>query len=179
VNSTIVGGNVEFDWSGVQAQLLVTSTTSYVISTHIYVTLTNQPVFRVSVTLNDTNNFYNVFLNDEHIAVIMTLKNKAEYLLVSNLDPEKQYYLKLTKRTEAMNNNQPTICYFFSLDSGGQLLELPPAPSRKLEFLGDSITCGYGNMANSSSCADITVEGVRENNYLTYGQMLGRYYNGL
>ena len=33
----------------------------------------------------------------------------------------------------------------FVLDKGRQLVDAPALPSRKLEFIGNSITCGYGN----------------------------------
>ena len=33
----------------------------------------------------------------------------------------------------------------FVLDEGRQLVEAPRLPSRKIEFIGNSITCGYGN----------------------------------
>jgi len=33
----------------------------------------------------------------------------------------------------------------FVLDKGRHLVEAPPFPSRKIEFIGNSITCGYGN----------------------------------
>ena len=33
----------------------------------------------------------------------------------------------------------------FILDSGRQLVDAPAFPSRKIEFVGNSITCGYGN----------------------------------
>ncbi|MBQ6379672.1 MAG: lipase [Prevotella sp.] len=33
----------------------------------------------------------------------------------------------------------------FVLDKGCRLVEAPPFPDRKIEFIGNSITCGYGN----------------------------------
>ena len=33
----------------------------------------------------------------------------------------------------------------FVLDKGRRLVEAPPFPDRKIEFIGNSITCGYGN----------------------------------
>lgn len=32
----------------------------------------------------------------------------------------------------------------FVLDKGCQLIEAPALPERKIEFIGNSITCGYG-----------------------------------
>ena len=62
----------------------------------------------------------------------------------------------------------------FVLDEGRQLAEMPALPSRKIEFIGNSITCGYGN------------EGLRkedhfdyatENHYYSYASITARNLN--
>lgn len=54
---------------------------------------------------------------------------------------------------------------------GGELLPPPPAPSRRLEIVGDSITAGYGNEGLAPSCP---FSAETENHYLTYGAVLAR-----
>lgn len=49
--------------------------------------------------------------------------------------------LELVKRTEAYAGR----VRFLGLRVRGVLLEPPPPPTERLEFIGDSITCGYGN----------------------------------
>lgn len=44
------------------------------------------------------------------------------------------------KRTEA-EQGRTTL---YGIEADGALLDLPPAPSRLIEFIGDSHTCGYG-----------------------------------
>jgi hypothetical protein len=57
------------------------------------------------------------------------------------------------------------------LPPGGRLLE-PPLPSaRCLEFLGNSITCGYGNEGSEASC---DFDPVQENGYQTYAARAAR-----
>ncbi len=56
---------------------------------------------------------------------------------------------------------------------GGDLLPAPPRPSRLIEIIGDSITCGYGNEGPNTSCG-FTPD--TENHYLTYGALLAREF---
>lgn len=59
----------------------------------------------------------------------------------------------------------------FVLDSGAQLLPPPALPERTIEFIGNSITCGYGNEAIVPSDH---FEYETENHYLTYAQLTCR-----
>ena len=59
----------------------------------------------------------------------------------------------------------------FGLDEGCRLLPPPALPVRKIEFIGDSMTCGYGVEASDEKqgFADET-----ENHYLTYAALTAR-----
>ena len=59
----------------------------------------------------------------------------------------------------------------FILDEGACLLPPPPLPDRTIEFIGNSITCGYGN---ESIEAGDPFEYETENHYLTYAQIACR-----
>jgi lysophospholipase L1-like esterase len=59
----------------------------------------------------------------------------------------------------------------FVLDKDGMMLEAPALPERTIEFIGNSITCGYGN--ESIEMTD-PFEYETENHYFTYGQMTAR-----
>ncbi len=56
----------------------------------------------------------------------------------------------------------------FILDKGARLLPPPALPTRTIEFIGNSITCGYGNEA---IVASDPFEYETENHYLTYAQL--------
>ena len=62
----------------------------------------------------------------------------------------------------------------FILDKGATLLEPPALPSRSIEFIGNSITCGYGNESIEKSDP---FEYETENHYLTYAQQTCRELN--
>jgi lysophospholipase L1-like esterase len=57
------------------------------------------------------------------------------------------------------------------LDEGARLLPPPPLPERRIEFIGNSITCGYGN---ESIVANDPFEYETENHYITYAQQTAR-----
>ena len=59
----------------------------------------------------------------------------------------------------------------FGLDEGCKLLPPPVMPTRKIEFIGDSMTCGYGVEATDEKekFADET-----ENHYYTYAALTAR-----
>ena len=59
----------------------------------------------------------------------------------------------------------------FILDTGSTLLPPPALPERTIEFIGNSITCGYGNEA---MVASDPFEYETENHYLTYAQLTCR-----
>lgn len=62
----------------------------------------------------------------------------------------------------------------FMLDDSAKLLAAPLLPERKIEFIGNSITCGYGNEAQSGKdpFRDST-----ENHYYTYAAIISRSFN--
>ena len=64
----------------------------------------------------------------------------------------------------------------FVLDEGASLLPPPALPERTIEFIGNSITCGYGN---ESISRDDPFEYATENHYYTYGQMTARALNAM
>lgn len=59
----------------------------------------------------------------------------------------------------------------FVLDKGRSLAEPPALPSRKIEFIGNSITCGYGNEGlNKNDHFDYATE----NHYYSYASIAAR-----
>lgn len=64
----------------------------------------------------------------------------------------------------------------FVLDADGTLLDAPALPERRIEFIGNSITCGYG--IESIQC-DAPFEYETENHYLTYAQQTCRNLNAM
>ena len=59
----------------------------------------------------------------------------------------------------------------FWLDKGRHLVEAPAMPVRKIEFIGNSITCGYGNEGTDVS---EHFEDETENHYYSYASIVAR-----
>ena len=64
----------------------------------------------------------------------------------------------------------------FVLDGDGQLLDAPALPDRRIEFIGNSITCGYGNESIEKTDP---FEYETENHYYTYAQQTCRNLNAM
>ena len=62
----------------------------------------------------------------------------------------------------------------FVLDEGAHLTDAPALPQRKIEFVGNSITCGYGVEVSDAS---FPFEYETENHYYTYAALTARNLN--
>jgi lysophospholipase L1-like esterase len=113
------------------------------------------------------------------------------YLLFENIPPG-PHEVVLHRDTEA----QSGVTIFHGFDFGGGKL-LPPIPkTRRIELIGDSITCGYGIEGQNATCPfDIEIRRsgdcsnienkdcqivrapVTENNYLAYGSAVARLFD--
>lgn len=78
------------------------------------------------------------------------------------------HVVEIYRRTEANQGD----AQFLGFDFGtGTLLPPPPTPDRRLEVIGDSITCGYGDEGADMNCS---FSADTENHYLTYEAIAAR-----
>ncbi|MFB9841688.1 SGNH/GDSL hydrolase family protein [Mucilaginibacter ginsenosidivorans] len=102
----------------------------------------------LKATLKDEHgiNYIDVILDGKVTSVLQPDSIRRDYTLASGL-PEGNHSIELFKRTEwAMGK---TWLYQFSLDKGASILPAPPVKKRKMEFFGNSITCGYADIDSS------------------------------
>ncbi|GGH04418.1 GDSL-type esterase/lipase family protein [Mucilaginibacter phyllosphaerae] len=124
----------------------------------------------VKATLNDEKglNYYNVVV-DNKVAKVMRLdKGKKEYQLVTGLKAG-PHQLQLFKRTEYDWGRT----WFYGLNISGKLLA-PPTYRHKIEYYGDSITCG---MADEDTTGKDRGDNTYENGYASYANVAARYFN--
>ena len=119
----------------------------------------------------DTANYYNVIIDDTNIFKIHTDTVKHSYVLASGLQKGK-HKIQLFKRTEW--DKGKTWFYGFETSSKTKILAPPKQPKRKIEFYGNSITCGY---AMEDSSGKDSPHGYFENNYLSYAAITARHFN--
>ncbi|MFA6400945.1 MAG: SGNH/GDSL hydrolase family protein [Salinivirgaceae bacterium] len=130
----------------------------------------------VSATLKDldTANYYNVIVDDSVILKIHTDTIKQRYLLASELS-KGIHKIELFKRTE--EDKGKTLFYGFESQDGLKIVlpaQIIGTKKRKIEFYGNSITCGYALEDSSSGDSG---HGYFENNYLTYAAITARYFD--
>lgn len=118
----------------------------------------------------DTSNYYNVILDGKVISKIHTDTSRKNYTLASGLSAGK-HTLELFKRTEW--DKGKTWFYGFMPVKEASLLPASKLQKRKIEFYGNSITCGYAteDYKNDSST------GYFENNYLSYAAITARHFD--
>ena len=140
-----------YDWANVQIELKVKAP-------------------QIELLFEDGRNDYNLFIDGNWQKVIVTAKEQQAYPVDLG---EGEHRVLITKRT-GPNFGSGTFLGV-ALPQGGKLFNLPPRPSRKIEFIGDSYTVGYGNEGPGVDCGGVYRP--YENSYLTFATIAARELN--
>lgn len=125
----------------------------------------------LSVKIKDGGkNFWQIVVNGEAAGVLELQAGEHDYPVVSGL-PAGRHTVELVKRTEASQG--VTQLLGFQIDDASKLLPAP-ARARRIEVIGDSISCGYGNEAGRKE-EHFTPK--TENAWLAYGAVAARAVN--
>jgi lysophospholipase L1-like esterase len=117
-----------------------------------------------------TTNYYNIMIDGAVSKVLMVNSTDTIYQAVRNLS-DAEHTIEVFKRTES--NVGKSSFRGFQLRAGKTLLSLPAASSRRIEFIGDSFTCGYGDEVSTNS-PNTGFHSVNENNYTAWGALTCR-----
>ncbi len=100
----------------------------------------------IAVRMKDDSlrNWFNVYIDDQ-LFKFESADASGVYQLARGL-PDTAHRITITRRTEWHGGN--TTLEGFIIDSGKSLFPLPGL-SRTIEFIGNSVTCGYGNEGKS------------------------------
>ncbi len=128
--------NVVFDWPGVSI------TASFKGSS-------------VAVRLKDRTNEYAVII-DNHAPRILTPDSSGISRIATGLTDSLIHTITIRKRTESLVGKGEFMG--FIVDRGRILLPLPPPSERRIEFIGNSITSGYGDEGDSTGHFDPKTE---------------------
>jgi hypothetical protein len=100
---------------------------------------------RIGVRLADSTNYYNVYIDGKFHSIFHGTKSgEQDQMLADGLENTRHTFL-FSRRNITFDE-----VYTFSgliLDDGAELLQPPPKPSRKIEFIGDSFTAAESNEA--------------------------------
>jgi lysophospholipase L1-like esterase len=122
-----------------------------------------------NVLLKDAGaDFVQVLIDEKPTRVLALKPDQTVYEAAAGLS-DGEHTLELFKRSEAFGSNIQLLG--FQLEAGKKLLPAPPAAKRRIELIGDSITCGYGN---ESANQNEHFTPATENNYLAYGPLAAR-----
>ncbi len=133
----------------------------------------------VAVMLEDafmrssSRNYFDVLV-DNKLGKLSPEKALTRYEIASNL-PDGEHTITFVKRTEASVGSASFLGFEFL----GEMLPPPARPERRMEFIGDSITCGAGDEAevNSPQCQEDGWGQPYHNARVAYGAVLARRFN--
>jgi lysophospholipase L1-like esterase len=135
----------------------------------------------ISMTLEDLasgdeqhTNYFNVIIDDSVQKVLRTNRGKQNYLLASGLSPGR-HSIEVYKRTECSVGSARFLGFTVA---EGASIERPTAKTRRIECIGNSLTCGYGNEVSIApppeGSPNTGFHSEHENNYLAYGAITAR-----
>ena len=146
-------GSVSFDWTGTYLRTMLSGG-------------------ELSIRLSDTGiNYYNVFVDSLLHKVVKVSGKDTLINFISGID-KGFHRILIQKRTEG-EWGQTTI-HQFVLPQGGQLKREMNIPLRHIEFIGNSLTCGFGTEGKDRS---EPYKAETENCNLSYAAIISRYFN--
>ena len=114
------------------------------------------------------HNYISMELDGEYLGRMKIEGDDMQEYTITATKPESQHHLKIFKETEAQNGQ-----VIFGGVKCNSLNELPSLPGKKIEFIGNSITCGMGADLEAIPC-DAGVWYDQHNAYLAYGPRVAR-----
>ncbi|WP_079054008.1 RICIN domain-containing protein [Streptomyces graminilatus] len=125
----------------------------------------------VGIVLNDSAADYDVQIDGATVATLVTPGNTTHWI---NGLSNSTHTVRLVKRNDTPGDTS-TFGGFVAAP-GGAVLGKPAARSRQIEFIGDSLTVGYGNLSTSRTCTWDQVKR-NTNSDVSYGALTARRLN--
>ena len=146
-------GSVSFDWSGTYAELKFTG---------------GFLAIRVS---DSRKSYYNIFINGQRVNVVSTFGKDSVIVLAAGLKG-RYNTAYIQKRSEGEQGK--TTIHSFILAGKGDILGYNPGRTRHIEFIGNSLTVGFGTEGKSK---DEKFKAETENCDLAFGAIISRYFD--
>lgn len=116
-------------------------------------------------------NWYDVSIDGAEPVAMQSEKGVKVHELARGL-PSGRHTVKIYKRTEASCGEAAFLG--FQVLGGSGLVQGDPVPERRLEFVGDSITCGYGNMISVMNPEKYPFTPANENSAQSWGALAAK-----
>ncbi len=125
-----------------------------------------------SVILNDDRgeNYFAIVIDDVYTGKIKTRKGEATYPL-AQFATKGVHDVEIVRITEEQFGKTSFIG--FELNTDGTIIDIQNPRQHSIEFVGNSITCGYGNEGHIGERFGASTE----NHYLTYAAIAARSLN--
>lgn len=145
-------GDVKFDWSGTYADMVLCGS-------------------RLEMVATDSGlNYFNVIVDGKQHAIVKTDSKEPQRVVLFEGE-QGTYNIRLQRRTEGFNG----LSTIQSFECEGELVAAANQPrGRHIEFIGDSLTAGYGT---DSASGDEPYTAETQNCNLAYGCYVARYFD--
>jgi lysophospholipase L1-like esterase len=124
----------------------------------------------------EISNYYNIIVDGGEPTLLRLSPGEAVYELARDMGSG-EHTVEIFKRGESGPNGSPNAgkaeFLGFRIREGHDLLKVAPKP-RRMEFIGDSITCGYGNEIAVPDPANLTYTPENSNAYNAFGAIAAR-----
>ena len=124
-----------------------------------------------SVKLDGPGKYFDVFIDGAETSPIISTSGGLQTFVVASGLSDNVHSISICRRAEATAGKN--IFRGFVLDGGKTLVAPGPGPTRKIEFIGDSFTCGYGVETTFGEPFTNATENAR----LTYAGRMASHYN--
>jgi len=125
-----------------------------------------------------TTNYYEIII-DNIVQTPLKVNNTDTLYYITRSLTDAEHTIEVFKRTESSVGK--SSFKGLRIRTGKTLLTLPEKPTRKIEFIGNSLTCGYGNevsiAAPPAGNPNTGFHSVNENNYKAFGAITSRTLN--
>ncbi len=132
----------------------------------------NVDAAEIGVVLDDERgqNYFAIIIDKVYTGKLQTTAGKKTYT-IAQFGKKSVHEVEMVKITEEMFGK--VTFYGFDLGSSGQLTPIADKREHLIEFVGNSITCGYGNegLLGQQFCAET------ENHYMSYAAITARSLN--
>ncbi len=119
-----------------------------------------------------TTNYYDVSIDGATPTRLQMIPGDQVYPLARDLAAG-EHTAEVVKRVESGGNSGKGQVLGFRVREGSALLPVSPKPLR-VEFIGDSITCGYGNEVSTTTPEMFPFTTINENANAAYGAVAAR-----
>jgi lysophospholipase L1-like esterase len=103
----------------------------------------------IGIELTDGNTDYDIEIDGKHHSILRTT-SATKYSISTSLT-NGTHTIRIMQRSE--NHWNGNVFKGFYVADGNGLVTPPNRPSRRIEFIGDSWTAGYGNESTSRTCS--------------------------